>query len=355
MSLESALDEERREVMALLENRPPPPRSPSTAGRPRAASPAGVAQSPVRSMLDIGPAPARHASVAGSGSAGVTNPLSPGVPPSPPIRSMLDPMSPPPPTGRNNSQSRGSISPPPVGRSLGSPRINPEAAYQFEMLPSIDAQALPKRASQAGKKKGAMAQVFGSNKDDDGFRGARGRHNSTSGILGMNRALSPSARIPGRSASPATRMLNNNSSNWAKDPTKYTTESGKVIDMSSAYRKLSDANLIRSGGGLSGLANRKGSDPLRGESFAPDGGVRLEKDDFSNADEEAVESSDEDDSDHSSDGGDWDETHRGRRRSRRASGKSDTSPGGTERKPKSLLAVAEEERKCFTDALYFQA
>lgn len=58
MSLESALDEERRAVMEILEGRRPSaprPLNAQTAGR--SLSPAGAAVSPVRSMLDVGNAP----------------------------------------------------------------------------------------------------------------------------------------------------------------------------------------------------------------------------------------------------------------------------------------------------------
>ncbi|KAF2460625.1 hypothetical protein BDY21DRAFT_384184 [Lineolata rhizophorae] len=310
MSLESAMDEERREVLRLLEGLPsrPRPNAPGDASATaRAASPAG-AKSPVRSMLDIagaGPAPTpqgRHASIAGTG-VGAGGPGSP----------------------------------------------NPEEAYQFEMLPSIESHALPKRVTQGGKKPkggGAMAAVFGGGGGGGGDRGGGGvgvsrggedpnlrpRHNSTAGVLGITKSLSPQGRPGNRSASPGGRRLNNNSLNLMADPNKYVSESGKVVDMQSAYRRLSDAALLRSGGSLAKLPTRKGSDPAKGEVEAPGGGIRLQKD----YDEEALESSD--DSDDSSGG---EENSRGRRRTRsKESGKSE---GG--KSTKSLLAAAEEERK----------
>ncbi|KAF2104305.1 hypothetical protein NA57DRAFT_30390 [Rhizodiscina lignyota] len=318
MSLESALDEERREVIALLEGRPAVPRAGSRdpGTRLRAASPAGAGQSPVRSMLDIGNTvspTARHASIAATGS-GITSPT-----------------------------------------SLASPRLNPEEAYQFEMLPSIEHHALPKRVSQGGKKKGALASVFGSSSSSSNT--GRARHNSTSGTLGSRRPMSPSSRLGAnnRSESPAQRMLNNNSMNLMPDPNKYVSDTGKVIDMSSAYRRLSDAALLRSGGKLADLPTRKGSNPVKGESLAPDGSVRLEKDYYADDDddEEALESSDEEGGSGGSDEEVWgSEKRRGRRRTRKKTAAKEDSespaPGdhdGTSKKPKSLLAAAEEERK----------
>ncbi|KAF2261995.1 hypothetical protein CC78DRAFT_329579 [Lojkania enalia] len=320
MSLESALDEERREVMALLEGRSSAPRPPR-AGSPhmRAQSPAAAA-SPVRSMLDIGGAPPRH----------------PASPP-PTYSSMLNISSLPPGGGSRNS-SRGPASPPPATR-IGSPSLNPEAAYQFEMLPTIEAHSLPKRVTQGGKKKQqrAMSSVYGDSSGILGTTRDRDRHSSLGGFLGK-KSGSPG---PGRSASPGGRMLNTNSFNLMSDPGKYVTDSGKVVDMSSAYRRLSDAALLRSGGSLSTLPMRKGSDPAKGESMAPGGGVRLATDDY--GDDAVVESSESEDSEASSDGERWDRKRRGRRRTRQPDG---TEKHGAEKKAvKSLLAAAEDERK----------
>lgn len=310
MSLESALDEERREVLALLEgtNKNKAPQSGRTQSprvSARAQSPA-TAMSPVRSMLDVGG----------------------------PHRADWSHI------GR--SSSRGSVpsSPPPSARSLGSPGIIPEAAYQFEMLPTIEAHSMPKRVTQGGKKTAkprAMSSVYG---DQSGLLGSpreRDRHGSFGGFQGK-KSSSPG---PGRSQSPGGRMLNTNSLNLMPTPNKYVTDSGKVIDMNSAYRRLSDANLIRSGGGLSSLPSRKGSDPTKGESLAPGGGVRLDTDDFGD-DEAVVESSENDDTD-DSDGDTWGGAKsRGRRRTRQNDA---SEKHGNAKLPKSLLAAAEEERE----------
>ena len=160
-------------------------------------------------------------------------------------------------------------------------------------------------------------------------------------------------------------MLNNNSFNLMPTPGKFVTDGGKVIDMSSAYRRLSDANLLKSGGNLSSLPSQTASARARlgsGETLSPTGEVRLQKDYYED-DERAVESSDEE---HSSDNDAWGPGGvRGRRRSRKKKGAgsgdadnedSENDPGlktgqlgmgrsSGPRMVKSLLAAAEEERK----------
>jgi len=137
--------------------------------------------------------------------------------------------------------------------------------------------------------------------------------------------------------------------NFQHDPKKYVSDNGKTIDMNNAYRRLSDAQLLRSGGSLSRLPTRKGSDPIKGETTAPDGGVRLQED-FDPDAEEAINSSD----DAGSEGDTEDELsiekRRGRDRTRRhPSNHSESSPALSDeeanRRPKSLLAAAEEERQ----------
>lgn len=315
--------------MALLEGRASVPR-PARATSPhiggRAQSPA-VAASPIRSMLDIGdetsPRPSPRNSVAGIN-----------------YGSMLGPVSP----GRNSSRGPVPSSPPPSGRNASR---NPESAYRFEMMPTIEAHSMPKRVTQGpalGKKKQgrAMSSVYGASSDMLGGTSHRERQASLGGFMGMGKPKTGSPG-PSRSQSPGGRKLNTNSFNLMPDPQKYVTDSGKVIDLSSAYRRLSDGALLRSGGNLSSLPTRKGSDPAKGETLSPGGGVRLATDDFGD-DEGAIQSSDEDYSTGSSDGEEWgQDKRRGRGRTRQ-----DESAGkhGSEKKmPKSLLAAAEDERK----------
>ena len=285
MSLEAALDDERKEVLALLEANTlaNSGRSGSPHVGGRALSPG---MSPVRSMLDVGGKHTADWSHLGK-------------------------------KKRNSGRASNPSSPPPSARSFGGSSVDPESQYQFSMLPTIEAHSMPKRVSQGGKtvKPRAMSSVYGdqsgkavSNKDRD-------RHGSFNGPYQSKKPSSPG---PGRSQSP------------------YLTDSGKVIDMSSAYRKLSDANLSRSGGSLSSLPIRKASDPTRGQNAAPGGGVRLATDDFGD-DEAAVESSDNDESE-DSDVESWGGAKRRGRQRRRSDGSESTGP-------KSLLAAAEEERE----------
>ncbi|KNG44857.1 universal stress protein [Stemphylium lycopersici] len=297
-SLEAAIDEEMREVVKLLEGNQRRAESPVA----RAQSPSSAA-SPVRSMLDVDEPAQRRSSSRGNTGIPFAMPKSPR-------------------------------------------RVNPESAYKFEMLPSIDAHAMPKRVSQGGKldaapKPRAMSSVYGNSAGFLNSSNSRDRHNSVNGPLGRSKSGSPG---PGRSASPATRMLNPTPPASASNNT-FVTDSGKRIDMDTAYRKLSDSALARSEGGLASLPNRKGSDPVKGTSTAPGGGVRLATDD-DGEDSAAVESSE-----NNSDSSDWDDgwkktkkRERGRQRSRKTSAGTD-SMGREVITAKSLLAAAEQERR----------
>lgn len=314
MSLEAALDEERREVIALLEGRgATSPRSqqrnpsPHVAGR--AQSPAN-AVSPIRSMLDVGDThTANFSHIKPSGR--VKSPSSLGRARSPPL----------------SARGRG---------------LNPESAYKFEMMPTIEAHSMPKRVSQGGKKdKRSMSSVYGASSDLHSVTGTREK-GSYGALLGK-----PSASPhQSRSQSPGGRKLN-----LMSDPNTYVTESGKVVDMNSAYRRLSDGAMLRSGGALASLPVRKGSDPAKGVTTGPDGEVRLAKDDFGDDSERAIQSSDDDDDDDDDSSGSSDDENlgpqdrRGRRRTRQDDGSE--KHGAEVITAKSLLAAAEAERTPF--------
>lgn len=376
MSLESAIDEERREVMNILEGRPTQYNSSQGNGQSlRTSSPAP----PVRSMLDIGPAAARHSSIAGPTGGVTTSPLRSA----PLTRSMLDPHSPPLPAveqnqtggGIHRAQSDASTKPPTWRPRAGSDRDRggsggalPYTENQFDMSSTVHGQSLPKRVTQGGKKGlglSSMASIMqGQELEPLPMGRDQGRHNSTAGIIG-GKSKSPSSRLSNRSQSPGGAMLNTNSFNLMSTPGKFVTDAGKVIDMNNAYRRLSDANLLKSGGQLSSLPASKNATEraLSGETLSPTGGTRLQKDYYENDEngEAAIESSDEE---HTSDEDAWGTpSGRGRRRSRRKKGAGGTDAdnedsendrglgggpagmgkSGGPKMAKSLMAAAEEE------------
>lgn len=356
MSLESALDEERREVLNLLEGRPanhgisgrsPPPPI-------RTVSPAP----PVRSMLDIDYVRPRHASIAGINTRITSPPLS-----APLTGSMLNPYSPPPP-----KLSRSAQTSPVDGASSGLYRTRSDASTgagggpragsdtksklpyskdQFDMTSTVTGQVKPKRVTQGGKKKlSSMASIIQGQELEPVYpslSGDRGRHNSTAGLMGPHSSRSPSSRLNRRSDSPGTNMLNTNSFNPMPLPNKFVSDSGRVIDLSNAYRKLSDANFYKSGSALSAQSVQDPAVRARldsGEVLSPTGEVRLGKDYYDENDEDAVESSDEG---KTSDDEAW--GSRGRRRGRSKKARGEGSQSSSPQAAQSLLAAAEEERK----------
>ncbi|KAK4249580.1 hypothetical protein C7999DRAFT_39403 [Corynascus novoguineensis] len=341
MSMEAMLDEERKEVLALLEGssnlRPSDGRSPSPY----------TARSPVRSMLDIAP---------------VRSMLDVDSPPPQPIRSMLDvdtppsagktvlstPSSPTESSARTNAATSGhprslsdaSAKPKPAdfGPRLGSSRADPTAGYQFSGIVTNNVgQAMPKRVTQGGKRtsvasepggkrSSAMAEVM-RNSDMSGLMlpGDRGRHLSGGGPsmrLG-NKSKSPTSRLGMRSHSPHGPLLRNLS-----PAGRAVLNDPDIADYNNAYRRLSDAALARSGGSLSELGKRRSSKYTAGTG-------RLAKDYLGPDGELLVEDSSEDNGSSSGEEG-----QRGRKASRPEAPKAPAS----QREVKSLLAAAEEER-----------
>ncbi|KUJ22090.1 uncharacterized protein LY89DRAFT_576764 [Mollisia scopiformis] len=358
MSLEAMLDEERRDVLALLEASSKAKAAAKAAER--ASSPFANQRMPVRSMLDVGDAPSVRRSSAGSGSPSSTRkpvrsmlditspPLSP-----PPIRSMLDvssnsngnsssnekvhttvstrsaQTSPTDPNQRTKTQHPRSLSDAASRPSEFGPRSSSgrkEDAYQFSgYLPTNLGAVMPKRNTQGGKKSSlpnAMSEVFGSRD--------RGRHSIASTGIGMgnSKSKSPHNRFSLRSSSPSLGS-----------DTDLVLDNGTVIDSNNAYRKLSDANLAQSKGGLSVLAEK--SQRRRAANNVGDGpsGSRLQKD-YTVADGEHGLSSDDDS----------DEEGRGRKKTMRKGSDNEKSTLGMGRAkgPRtalSLMAAAEEERQ----------
>ena len=371
MSMEAMLDEERREVLALLEGTNPRPR-PLSNLEARSPSPY-TPRSPVRSMLDIGDDPPSpelllppmsprgfSTKTASPRAAPVRSMLDVDSPPLQPVRSMLDVDTPLPAarqvfstpssptdshtrthaagTAHPRSMSDTSNRPVDFGPRLGPARGDPTSEYQFSGIITNNAgQALPKRVTQGGKggkrasTANAMAEIMRGN--DLVLPGDRGRHHSTSGPSGRPgskskspnnrpalRAQSPRAPLLGRTMSPAGRAVLN-------DP--------EIVDYNNAYRRLSDAALARSGGSLSELGRRKSSNYMVGTG-------RLAKDYLGPDGELLVEESSEDDISSSEDEG-----QRGRKSARsieQLKAPASASPE-SQRQVKSLLAAAEEERE----------
>lgn len=344
MSLEAALEEERREIENLIAMRP---RRPPSVNDHRSPSPFTSPRSPVRSMLDIG----------GNG------PRSPG--PQAPVRSMLDIDTAPVPQRsmldvggpsanmptsthtsptlsykapaldspyRNRSMSDaasnplpdlGPRSPPLMG--LSSPRNNdPTSAYKFhDILPTNIGQAGPganKRGPTSSMRSSSIGEALrGPDLSNLVLPGEHGRFSRKA-----SQSKSPNNRFSLRSNSP---FGNSSTRNQAQET--ITLNNGQVIDMNSAYRKLSDANLLYGGSNLASLARK------RQES---EGHGRIEKDNLSpygellpdESDDEFANSSDE-------------EMQRGRKLTTRAESHSESDGGN--KTARSLLAAVEDERE----------
>lgn len=376
MSLESVLDEERRDVLALLEGPSAGAgrkrSSASSTGSGRASSPLTKPQSPVRSMLDIDDDFVAWHSSLNSSNGVATSPRQAPVrsmldigstpaPNSPPIRSMLDVSVTPKNTVSSpteyshrakaahnvhpRSLSDAASRPAAFGPRASSVGVNIESAYQFTgYLPgNPGAPVVLKRNMQSGKKlfPSAMSEVVRGG-DLSVFGRDRGRNSIAGTGIGINNA---------KSKSPHNRLgLRSNSPHPSPDPSKFVLDDGREIDMSSAYTKLSDANLASSGGGLSSLgrkASRRRTNS--GDAEGPDGS-RLQKDYTAIDGEDPIEDS-SDEAHHSSD----DERPRGRKThidlktgmNNYPSEENTLGMGRAKghRTAQSLLAAAEEERQ----------
>ncbi|KAF4992218.1 hypothetical protein FGRMN_7349 [Fusarium graminum] len=351
MSIEAMLDMERKEVLALLENRPRPRHDPAMQSAMRAASPYATSRSPVRSMLDVD---------------GQSNP---SYPRQAPVRSMLDTTSPPPPrirsmldtetpiggpsrpsgtsttpnspvmtkaslapinAGHTRSFSDASSNPVEFGPRATTARKNdPTLGYQFsDIITRNTGQQLPKRNTQGGRKSSASAMTEAlRNADLSGLQipGESDRKRSWFGGSSSKKSKSPHNRLNSRSSSPnVTQTLL---------PGTAMLDDGRIVDISNAYRRLSDANLAYSGGSLSTLAMRNREDSQNGRMIK----------DYLGPDGEHLGSSEEDEP-YSSDDED-----RGRKKAPRslnpdATGQSAGDSNKDRRQSLSLLAAAEEER-----------
>lgn len=370
MSLESALEEERLEILKILERPAPRPRSgaQSTPNSPRQAyssltrpiSP----HRPVTSLIDeVAGLPPRSSTPLGSGRASPVD-----------FNGSNAPV-------HYRTRSDASNNPPPrlLGRGLPSAyqSYSPNEAYDFSMIPTVGGSAPRKRtASQPSML-------------------------STSGVPGRSKSpLGNPAFTHGRAMSPPSSRV----ASPSRERHTLTGESGSKIDLDYAYARLNDSALAASGGTLASLPGRK---PITdkngelvtagtGESLTQDGGVRLQMD-LASDERAIVDSSDEEDSTEEDDSGEAysDEEGRGRTslRGRKSpslielasepssrgnstdrdsnvgvdpgggkkkkkgkkgkKGEDATTPGG-KRKIMSLLGAAEEERKKVSSSSKYQ-
>lgn len=299
MSLEKALDDERRDVINILEGR-------SKQNPGSATTPTGIAHPPIKSMLDIGNMSALHVpavEVQGnhpkSGSAmTLTNPAA---------KDVSDPSSP---ASSQNMRKQttsktfhmpGFGSPQRVERDREKESVNSSTDNDPNMEANVQGPTSPERMFQNGKKQLSMrsmaAIMQGRQLSQLPGVGFRGRHNSTAGISG------------GKSKSPSSRL-----SNRPESPGKSMPVGGEVIDMNTARRRLSDAAISRS------IGER---DKLDGDEMLSSAGERMQKDqppDEENG-EEAVETSDDERyGESSADEALGSKNTRGRRRGRRRKG-----------------------------------
>jgi len=381
MSMEAMLDEERREVLALLEG-PRRPRAGSSVGG-RSPSPyTNTPRSPVRSMLDIGddsPTPSTNPSSPNMTAKKLPPSLAPvrsmldvDSPPAAPVRSMLDVDSPPGggPVKQVLSNPTSPIEPNFRARQVSHPRsmsdaaakpvefgprastsrlVDPTADYQFSgIITNHAGVALPKRVSQGGKRtqvaSSVMAEVMrGNDVSTLALPGERGRHS----VAGPTTRLTSKSKSPGtkpglRNKSPQNKLL---SGRHLSPAGRAVLNESQALDFQNAYRRLSDANLAFSGGSLSELSRRKKSDESAGYG-------RLEKDYLGPDGEELPDDSSDENGASSSE----DEDNRGRKAARTFDSRGGGSDAGskspeTTRQSLSLLAAAEAERKFTSSCL----
>ncbi|XDG06277.1 hypothetical protein ABKA04_005892 [Annulohypoxylon sp. FPYF3050] len=346
MSLEAALEEERKEVENLIAMQP---RRPASVDH-RSPSPFTTPRSPMRSMLDIGDRPS-NAPRSPPPQAPVRSMLDIDTRPRPQPRSMLDISSPSTnvptsthtsptlsykaPASDNSSRNRsmsdaasnpvidlGPRSPPPM--SLSNSRNNdPTSAYKFsDILPTNVGQTMPvKRGQNNPMRSSSIGEALrGSDLSTLVLPGEHGRFSR------KNKSKSPNNRFNLRSNSPFGTPSGRN-----QQQDVITLNNGQVMDMNNAYRKLSDANLLYGGSSLASLARKRQDSEGHG---------RIEKDNLSPYGELLPDESD-DDIANSSD----EELHRGRKLTTRAESRDQESPEKGTTAAKSLLAAIEDERK----------
>lgn len=290
-------------------------------------------------------------------------------PPAAPVRSMLDMDSPPTsaasgkqvfstpssPVLASNQLARAAnashprhmsdVASRPVGfgpRSDGPRDLTSEYQFSDIITSNTGHAALPKRVTQGNKKTAqppsAMSHIVrGSDVSRIPLPGdTRGRHSIAGpGMRIGSKSRSPHSRLGIRSSSPAANLL---SGRHLSPAGRAFVEETYGVDMNNAYRRLSDANLLRSGGSLAEIGRKKKIDDN------PDGG-RLAKDYLTPEGDYLYDDSSDDQDDSNAEEGE-----RGRKAARTFDGlPPDSDKAGAkadkDRTALSLLAAAEEERK----------
>lgn len=205
-----------------------------------------------------------------------------------------------------------------VGRTAaGAASSSPTMSSRAKTPGSVPSAPTPTQAEkQERRPKSAMMSGFDLKVGLPGF--ARGRDSSVRRSTSRGSSLDsrvPSSRLA-RSMSPRNRWLQSNPLSLAtstlKSSNKLITDKGKVIDMDSAYKHLSDAALSKLPGSTKPGSRRGSIDG--GGSTTSAGDERLEKDMYDSENNPLSETSDEeefDDDSSSSDG----ESIRGRKAS----------------------------------------
>lgn len=334
-----------RSMLDIAEEELPSSNTTSPSNKPTAAT-----QGPVRSMLDVDapPSPQLVRSMLDISGPVPDSPRRPGRS-STPSSPLIPPSEP---TFRQQPSS--GLVPHPRSRSdagvkfvepVRGSRNDPIANYQFSSILShgSGAQSSVKWSSSRKSKRdsgGSLGEALRgpesglqlpADRGRSPFGGSRLFNNQSKSPQTQNRRWGSRSRSPATFSTPQLPQL---------PPGKAVLKDGQVVNLSNAYRKLSDANLIQSSGSLAQLPMRKKS----GEA----GEGRLVKD-YVGPDGEQLDSSDEEEEESS------DDEDRGRKKSPRSlihdagpnngqpAATSSSQPGG--RQALSLLAAAEQERK----------
>lgn len=305
MSLEAALEEERLEILKLLER---PAKKPT---HKHASGAYSTPSSPRQAYSSVIP-PLHHIRTSSPNRSAT-------------ISSLIDIADPGPRTtqitwsptvtqngnGRHRSDSGPSTNgAPKLLKDRNKPEttnngLTPNEAYNFSMIPSV---APPSQKRGPHSRDPSVAPSA---------RGSLGR-----------RSLSPGTDEFLRSASPRSSSGRLTSTSPATGRNKVVLETGPKIDLDHAYARLNDDALAHSGGVLGKLPERRpltGSDGEHiragtGESITSEGGVRLQKD--YEGEHVAADSSDEDSSSLDSPGSEEEERRgRGRAPSHGSNGK----------------------------------